>query len=828
MAAKVNDTRGERSKNSSNGQSGGPARFFLQVALLLATVPPAPLRADDGKPVTSAPNSKAASGAAPSTTTFDLRIVDPDGKPVPDAKVNLSTQPPIDKVQVRAGKFLNKPRFGVNLLSDADGRVVVERPPHLEYLNFRIHKPGYGYYWSWSTKPETVLAPLTVKLERAWTIGGLVVDADGNPVPNARVLLQIRFAGTGQTGPADRLWTNSKGFWKFESVPESMTQVLAEISEPKFMMVNTTLSRAKFGIAPGHEPTGKTILKVGAVVTGKITDETGKPLAKALVRTRVGNDSRTAFTDKKGVYRLEGCDPGNVRIVVSAKGLASELRDVEVDPHLGPVDFQLKPGKTIRIRVLDEQGQPVSKAQIYFQRERGQSDFFEFDQAPRETDVDGVWEWTGAPADELMATISRPGGMMLTMRPVVARKDEYVFRVPSALVISGRVVDAGTKQVIKNFRVVRGYRWKGGQEQILWDNNKVTSTDGSFRMQETYEQSAYLVRIEADGYLHAVSREIKSDEGHVAIDFELLGGKEVAATILTPDGVPAAGAKVALLGGGAQVRIADGEIDNPGGAATIQEADEHGRFQIPTKNDDFWIVATHRSGYKDLGGLPSSSPYVIKLAPWARVEGTFQVARKPQADVELSISNVVFFAQNGPPLVVGSQTTDSHGRFVFDRVVPGRRRITSKRTTGQGDAEMTSSMSATVDCLAGKTTHVDLGVAGRPVIGQLRKPPDSKLDAPLSSAQIFVYVGQAGGAMQSDSLQFSATPDREGNFCIDIPPGNYFLNAFIRSVTGNGTQRRRFTVPTVNEKLSQRPVDLGVLMLEPLKMQPVRALKVRR
>jgi hypothetical protein len=114
------------------------------------------------------------------------------------------------------------------------------------------------------------------------------------------------------------------------------------------------------------------------------------------------------------------------------------------------------------------------------------------------------------------------------------------------------------------------------------------------------------------------------------------------------------------------------------------------------------------------------------------------------------------------------------------------------------------------------------------VIGQLHKPSDSKPDVPLSSAQI--CVGQEGGGAQADSqLQFTATPDREGNFCIDdVPPGNYFFYVVIRSMPGNGIHPRRITVPTVNEKLWQRPVDLGVLTLEPMNRRPAQAVKALR
>jgi protocatechuate 3,4-dioxygenase beta subunit len=605
------------------------------------------------------------------------------------------------------------------------------------------------------------------------------------------------------------------------------------------MTANPTLSRAEFEIKRGHEATAKTTLQVGVVVTGKVTDETGKPIAKALVRTRVGNDARSAFTGKDGTYRLEGCGttqeggggvliagangvvrregakPGEVTIVASAKGRAAQVKHADIGPVRGPVDFDLKPGGTIRVRVLDEKGRPAPNATVFIQAWRGDFDYFQFDRAPREADVDGVWEWHEAPPGDLSASISRPNGMTLNNRPLSAQKEEYVFRVPPALVISGKVVDAETKQPIKTFRAVRGTRWTE-QQQVYWDtNNKVVGAEGAYHMRETWETSAYLVRIEADGYLHGVSRSIKSDEGKVEVDFELLKGKDVVATVLTPEGVPAGGAKVAVIGGNVAAVINQGEIDIKGGRRDIQEADATGRFRVATKNDEFWLVVTHQSGFAELTGLPNSNPRVIKLAPWARIEGTFQLAHKPQADVEISLDNAQFFGRNASPVDQGAQTTDLHGRFAFDRVMPGKRQITAKRTSGEGDSETTCSRSMAVDCPAGKTARVDFETDGRPVIGQLQAPSDSKLGLQLSAAQI--YVGQEPGGTRADTrLQFHATPDRKGNFSIDdMPPGNYFLTAFISGRPESYVRSQRFTVPKVNEKLSQRPVDVGVLTLEP-------------
>ena len=124
---------------------------------------------------------------------------------------------------------------------------------------------------------------------------------------------------------------------------------------------------------------------------------------------------------------------------------------------MGPVDFQMKPGGTVRIRVLDEKGNPVPKARIFFQQWRRRFfKYFEFDHVSQYADQNGIWVWNEAPLDEFKADICRPDGMQLPRQPLIARAEEYVFRVPGPLVVSGKVIDAVTRKPIKAFRVVPG------------------------------------------------------------------------------------------------------------------------------------------------------------------------------------------------------------------------------------------------------------------------------------------------------------------------------------------------------------------------------------
>ena len=55
----------------------------------------------------------------------------------------------------------------------------------------------------------------------------------------------------------------------------------------------------------------------------------------------------------------------------------------------------------------------------------------------------------------------------------------------------------------------------------------------------------HLLRIEADGYQPAISREFKNNEGNVTYDFALTKGRNLNVLVRLADGKPAAGAESA-------------------------------------------------------------------------------------------------------------------------------------------------------------------------------------------------------------------------------------------------------------------------------------------
>ena len=212
--------------------------------------------------------------------------------------------------------------------------------------------------------------------------------------------------------------------------------------------------------------------------------------------------------------------------------------------------------------------------------------------------------------------------MRLPEQPLIARAGEYVFRLSPALVISGKVIDALTRQQVREFRVVPGGRIAGNQDYWAWRGSFVAS-GGRYEIREDRPWTAFRLRIEADGYRAAVSRDIKSDEGTITIDFALERGKNVAGKVVTPGLLPAVGARVALGGSRSWIRFTNGEIDERSNNSPRETTDRAGRFRFPARDKDFQLVITHPSGFTQIKSKPEwDLTRIIRLEPWSRVEGT--------------------------------------------------------------------------------------------------------------------------------------------------------------------------------------------------------------
>ncbi len=818
------------------------------------------------------PDSDASSASAKkeddSSREFQLNVVGPSGSPVANALVSIRSNKPIESEQIRRGTFDRKHSYGAYVRTNELGQLAVAWARSSGYVVFAIEQPGYAPYWAqWNS--DGLPEEHTAELDAAWSVGGIVVDEAGNPIADAEVSPSVDFkkrpGDSTHLGVGNSVKTDADGKWRYDMVPVSSEKdyVFVSIDHPSHQPQRLPLPRSEYEIKSGALPSRTIVLKSGVTITGKVIDGSGNPIEGATVRTKFVNEVREAKTDAAGMYSIGGCEPILTRIVAFAKGRAMELQDVLVDPEMKPVDFTLKPGGHVRVRVVDENGKGLAKSRIFFQRWRGHLNQFEFRHVNEYTDENGIWEWDEAPLDEFQADICHPDGMQLTYRPITARREEYVFNPPLALVISGHVIDAKTKEPVKSFRIVPGTRDEAGQQKgEHWSlQNSEQSVTGEYLISRHREAPAHMLRIEAAGYKVAVSRDIKTNEGAISIDFELQPATDISSVVLSPDGTSAAGAQIALGGAGDQISVKNGVFDSQT-YATRLVTDAEGRFNIPERSTPFHLVILHDNGFAHLNSADGPVPPEITLTPWARVEGTFRVGTTMMADVPISVYGSVIQSwrdESNPSVFSRIEfKTDSEGRFKFDRITPGLWRVGRNITmmAHNGATEVTSAQHVATEFVAGKTTTVTLGGDGRPVVGKLIPPTGVELPN-WKFAMLFVNVdlmqpslpesmsieipnetevertarwdawkktdeGKSWSAAyrayrneEDRSTMFRVTVDRDGSFRIDdVAAEKYVLTMPFDDKAPGKLPEYRFTVPAVEAEATPAPVDLGELLLE--------------
>jgi hypothetical protein len=337
-------------------------------------------------------------------------------------------------------------------------------------------------------------------------------------------------------------------------------------------------------------------------------------------------------------------------------------------------------------------------------------------------------------------------------------------------------------------------------------------------LRQTHDSFAHLVKIESSGYLPAESRDIKSDEGKISLEFALKKGRDIAATVLTPQGAPAAKAQIAMGIAGSQISIKNGEFDGQT-YATRSTTDESGRFSFPPQATHFQLVILHPSGYAHIKSGDEPISETIPLTAWAQVTGTFRIGDRLVSGVPITINvdTVHSYGKEVPSIFVHHDvTTDRDGEFRFDRVVAGNGWIGRRMmlTVENGATEVTSSIMYPANFKPGQAARHDLGGNGISVMGRLQAPETFK-DPILWNFALVTARMDVPPPLRNSAPSITASLDRNGSFRIDdMPAGDYRLDVrFNRGAPGRLADQR-FTVPASNPGQTGQLIDLGTLELQ--------------
>ena len=287
----------------------------------------------------------------------------------------------------------------------------------------------------------------------------------------------------------------------------------------------------------------------GVMITGIVMDQDDLPIAGATVlcgayHHMVGNPVTTTDTEGRFSLRVDPYAPGqngrslvshggpegppgdyrDLILTVQAKGYAAELEVIKPPFGLHDIKVRLGPGRTIRGRVEDTDGNPIAGAFVAAAKWRGRESL---DWRVR-TAEDGSFVWTEAPTGKIRVAVWK-GYDYISIRDrwLTASDEEQIFTLPS-LKVTGRVLDAQTGDPIPQFQVLPLAIDRNGGGKLNRDTTPVTTglrvvtlDDGRFEISYGFPHAFHLIRIEAEGYTPSVSRRFTHDEGVLYLEFRL-------------------------------------------------------------------------------------------------------------------------------------------------------------------------------------------------------------------------------------------------------------------------------------------------------------------
>jgi hypothetical protein len=272
-------------------------------------------------------------------------------------------------------------------------------------------------------------------------------------------------------------------------------------------------------------------------------------------------------------------------------------------------------------------------------------------------------------------------------------------------VISGRALDAETKQALAGFEVVPGDVYEPRSRWIRWLTTRTAqASNGVFSVDVPRQTRFAILQAEANGYLPA--RSVVLEPGQTTWTFQLHKGAGPSGVLLNADGQPAPGVTVCYLGPGEQTFLSsEGEMQDPRVSQT--KTDGQGKFSFPPKFGDTEIIAAGPLGFVRSPANQLKSSGQLRLTPWAKLKGRLVQNGKPVANENLDLRWAGGFDPTRPYLNLGGVKTDDDGRFAFGRVPPGSLEITTRQRLGENHGGWSSIPQKKVTAVPG--TELDLG-----------------------------------------------------------------------------------------------------------------------
>ena len=717
-------------------------------------------------------------------------------------------------------------REGTNGRTDKDGRYQIQLPEQDPgFLQVMAHKTGFvSKIVFWHTRVGTFHLPqdFMFKLEPATSIGGIVQDEQGQPIPGVSVSVSHGWSNMGgateevNTYVRDNVVTDANGRWRSDQVPADLSRVYMSFTHPEYFG-----GIAQPPVEKLRDMTGVTVMKRGLVVQGVVLGENNQPIEGVTVEQGPMCCGPAMKTDAAGRFRFTNLAPGTLILTFQAEDHAPELTTVDVNSQTTPLEIHLAEGNIIRGRVVDMKGNPVAHAWATISKWREHRTLG----WETRTDTEGRFVWSNAPPDEVQVAFGKEGFISIntfaSMPSLKPSEDEVVITLLPLLHVHGMVVDADTGESIGKLKVIPGSTYINDTNWPSWNEyGTINSTNGQYEIAfddqtgnsridtnghaSVDDNSAHIIRVEADGYDPATSRPFKLDEGNVAFDFRLRKGNWLSATVRTPDGTVLEDANVSVSTDSMHVQHTKTGPD--------------GVFRFPSPGKDYSVMVTHAQGFALVTSDQLAGTSAIVAQPWGRIEGTLRVGTETGAN-----QTVVARVADKRNAYEASAQTDEQGNFVISRVPPTSVRLYRQTPINPRPfMRLYRSDLGTAAVQPGQTTRVVLGGTGRTIIGRVLPPQGYAKVVDWKYA--VVSLSTHSSVAEHRGAPYQTMVDDDGRFRIDdVTPGSYGLNILASEPTQSavqveglrfGTMTRDITVPPTTTGNPDELIDLGDIELQ--------------
>jgi len=680
-------------------------------------------------------------------------------------------------------------------------------------------------------------------------IGGRIVDEANQPIAGAEITVGIRLdkPRPDSAGPLPndfKTTTDEDGTWTISRLPPGARLVKLQISHPDFAGL-PPLGPDDQALRELHESRYERVLRKGVAVSGLVSDSQGQPIVNATVALGQYFDNFdfpvATTTGGDGAFRFPHAPPGTSLLTAFKPGLAPHLQTVEIGPTNNEFVVALQRPQTVRIRVVDKAGQPVTNAAVSPFKWADTvvlSRLHQFGQ----TDADGEWTWDWAPDRELPYMVTKQGYLQISGTDLRPGPDVHELRLLPEMRVDMRVVDDATGLPVQAFRATAGIVHADRTRPPQWlQTHAVVSAEGTSTVrQNMIPWQVGAVRVEADNYQPATSRKFGADEDAVAVVVRLkkLEQAHHAGIALNPDGSPAVAAAV-LLGTPSQPLSSADLQPEPAKRKAAAITDGSGRFRIVAQPVEFTAIIVGSSGAarfsSDDFGQGDKEPLRISLRPWARISGVLR-NRQTVLSGEIvtlgltpSAKEPAALSRGLDPRTTLQTRTDVNGRFQFEQVLPECEVTVShlKEVLMERGPFLGYFNSTLLSMKAGETRTMSLGGTGRTIIGRFRmKDAAWAVDWEKSFGQLDpLRSAIADGATHRPPPRFSIQED--GSFRVeDISSGSYRIVFAILALKPESSLAKslrpgqkglsglvvdKITIPDAVDDEADAVVDLGTL-----------------